>query len=251
MLRSKILFISLVIVACLALPTACLGGTLLVNQVDPYLGYGYGLYYWDSFSAALDGAYGAGNISVSTAAMDNLATLLGYDSLLVGPRQSGAGTGLSATEISVLSSYVATGRRVALVGENAAWADWDTSILQAVGGTFGGEFDGNSAAVLAHPLTAGVSQVYFAIDGLAVGGTSLFAANVATLWGGGQSALTLLSVNVIEDDNWATLNDAAFGTNIAEWLAGDEGPSIPEPSTFVLFGAGALLIGIRRCAHRG
>lgn len=251
MLRSKILSILLFVVACVALPTTCLGGTLLVNQVDPYLGYGYGMYFWDNFSAALDGAYGAGNITVSTAAMDNLAVLLGYDSLLVVPRQDGPGTGLSATEVSVLSSYVATGRRVALVGENPAWTDWDTSILQAVGATFGGGFDGNSAAVLAHPLTAGVSQVYFPSDGVAVGGTSLFAANVATLWGGGQSTLTLLSVNVLEDDNWATLDDAAFSTNIAGWLAGNEGPSIPEPSTFVLFGAGALLIGIRRFAHRG
>jgi hypothetical protein len=251
MLRWKIAFTLLIIVVCLALPTTCLGGTLLVNQVSPYLGYGYGLSDWDSFSAALSAAYGPGNISVSTAAMDSLAALLGYDTLLVVPRQPGAGNALSATEISVLSSYIGTGRRVALVGENGAWSDWDTSILQAVGGTFGGEFDGNSVPVLAHPLTAGVSQVHFIFDGLAVGGTSLFAANVATLWGSGQSALTLLSVNAIEDNEWASLDNAVFGGNVAEWLAGEEGPAIPEPSTFVLFGTGALLVGIRRCVHRG
>lgn len=226
------------------------GGTLIVNQVNPYLGYGYRLYNWYTFSAALDGQFGASNVTVSNAAMDNLAALLVYDSLMVVPRQPGVGNALSGTEISVLTAYIATGRRVLLVGENDAWTDWNNSILASVGGSFAGEYSGYSAAVLTHPLTDGVSQVYFASDGVASGGASLFAANVATLWGGGQNVLSLLSVNALDDGYWTYGDNAQFGANVAAWLASGGEVVVPEPSTFALFGAGILLLGVRRYARR-
>ena len=73
-----------------------------------------------------------------------------------------------------------------MIGENTNWTQWDTQIVGLFGGTVANAIsNGFSATITAHPLTAGVSGINIPTGGLvASGGTSLFAQNVATLWGG-------------------------------------------------------------------
>jgi len=69
----------------------------------------------------------------------------------------------------------------------------------------------------------------------------LFSRNVATLWGPSQSVLTLLSVNVIDDDYGASPSNQRFMNNMAQWLA------VPEPSPFALAGLGlCALVACRK-----
>src|SRR5206468_924434 len=101
-----------------------------------------------------------------------------------------------------LANYIASGRRVVLTGENAAWASWNNSILAPVGGSYTKDNDTFDRLTprFVHPLTAGVSRLQTIFDGLAnisARGTSLFNENVVTLWSDSQSVLSILSVDVI------------------------------------------------------
>lgn len=242
----RIVIVLAVVVLNFALPAGA--GTLLVNQQDPYIGsYGYGLDRWVAFSAMLDAQFGATNITVQTS---NLTDLLAYDSLMVVPTDPGGSHPvLDATEIANLQAFIATGRRVLLVGENDAWTAWNNSILSAVGGSFAGELsvvEGDLAPVLVHPLTAGVSLLRYRVDGLATGGTSLFDMNLATLWGAGQNTLSVLSSNIIEDYYFGISDNTAFATNMAAWLDGADTGQVPEPASYLLAGLGMALVAIRR-----
>jgi hypothetical protein len=189
------------------------GLTLLISQKDPYAGYGYGLGSWVNMTAALDRAFGAGNITVDPSDLDDLTYLMSFDRLLVVPRQP-FGEALSATEISNIQAFIAAGRRVVLLGENSAWFDWNISILATVGGTYsGGETSDNLTRVIRNRLTFRLPNLQTSADGVAVGGISVFDQNVATFWAGTR-VLTLLSVNVLDDPSGNT----QLETNIAVGL---------------------------------
>jgi hypothetical protein len=225
----------------LILPGWLSAGTLLVNQVTPYDGYGYGLGSWTGMTDDLNTAFGAANITVSGSPLTNLANLLSFDRLWITARQPGD-PGLSATEIANVEAFIATGRRVVLIGENNAWTSWNNSILATVGGTYSGSVTNNTLTpALVHPLTAGVNSLNTIADGIAVGGTPLFSQNVATLWG--ESVVSLLSVNVIDDTTGALPDNPQFKTNLATWLAGSPGAQVPEPGTISLLSLGALVLG--------
>ncbi len=227
--------------------------TLLVDQVSPYGGYGYATGGWNGMSADLDSAFGAGNITVSNSPLDNLAYLLSFDRLWLTARQPGD-PGLSAQEIANVEAFIATGRRLVLVGENTGWAAWNDSILQTVGGTFSGTEveDAILNPVIANSLTAGVADVVARADGLTLGGTPVFDQNIVTLWGDSQNVLTMLSVNMIDDSYGAAAGNVQFKSNLADWLAGSGGAGVPDAaSTFVLIGiALAGLAGVRRGLSR-
>jgi hypothetical protein len=220
---------------------------LLLSQEDPLLGYGYGLSSWTGMTTALNTAFGAGNVTVDTSPLNSLSYMLNYNSLWV--TVGGYGTSLTATEVGNIESYEATGRRVVLIGENTLWAAWDNGILGTVGGSYSGvDTSDTLTPVVSDALTAGVPSLTTIDDGIALGGTPLFNKNVATLWGGSQNVLTLLSANVIDDYYGVSPGNQQFKIDLADWLAVPQASaSAPDgASTLELLGFGILGIGVCR-----
>jgi len=80
------------------------------------------------------------------------------------------------------------------------------------------------------------------------GSVPLFDSGVVTLWGNLENVLVVLDTNTIESDPWflrhLDYDNAQFVANVVDWV------SVPEPSTFVLLGIGAVAlfgVGRRRC----
>jgi hypothetical protein len=148
----------------------------------------------------------------------------------VGPVSNNPGL-MSAAEIANLQTFIASGRRIVMIGENAYWSAWNSQLLAQVGGTFSDtDFTDSTSRVGAHQLTSGVDQVFVQAGGIAVGGTSLFAENFATLWGSQQNVLTLLDVNVFGDNFLWYEDNQLFAQNTVSWIT----TAVPEPSTYAL-----------------
>jgi len=211
--------------------------TVLVSQG---VNYGYGLGLWNNMSATLDAA--SGNSIDVAPDFSNLGQMLTYDALWLDQRWTNGS--LSASEVVNLTSYIATGRRVVMVGENSAWTNWNNQILGIVGGSFDSQFSGSLTTVVANELTAGVNTVSAPLVGVAaLGGTSLFDKNAVTLWGAGN-VLTMLDVNICADNNWGANDNATFCGNVASWISTPA--SVPEPSIILLLGSGLALFGFLR-----
>ena len=202
---------------------------VLVSLSTTGEGLGYDGYAWTQTTADLNAAANAAGGSVATTGdLSNAAALTGYDGVWVDVRQ----TALSTTESTALSAYIATGRRVVLVGGNAAaFATWNGSILGLVGGTDGGTIPtATLSATAVVPLTIGASSVYAQAGDVAVGGTgtgtSLFDQRVATVWGPARNVLVLLDDNVPGDNDIGQADNAGFANNLAQWATG----GLPDPT---------------------
>jgi hypothetical protein len=217
---------------CLIAGSAASAQSLIVGDSGGQLDYGYGYADWTGFTNDLNANFAS--VTVVTT-FENLAQLLAADSILVDQRWTNGA--LSALEVSNLSTCIASGKRVLLVGENSTWQAWNDQILGIVGGSFAGDGGGILSVVNPDPiLTAGVNSIQPISPGLAGGGTSLFTQNVATLWG--SNVMTLLDVNVVDDTFAGLANNRQFAKNTAKWL------SVPTPGSLPLLVVAAL--GARR-----
>lgn len=196
---------------------ACVPARLVVSQ--GYATSGIESYYggtdWPEMSAALDGA--AASVTV-VPDLENLGQLLGFDALWIDQRDT---TGqLTAAEAANVAAFIATGRRVVMIGENDTWRPWNEQLLGLVGGSAvpGVAPSYTLMATAVHELTAGVTVIQLLSPGVAVGGTSLFDQNSVTLWGDDTTVLTILDVNGM-GQSWSFLDNAAFFTNVAAWIA--------------------------------
>ncbi|AHG90155.1 PEP motif putative anchor domain protein [Gemmatirosa kalamazoonensis] len=210
---------------------------LLVNVNDAgryvYGGLHYGGQQWATMTSTLNRVF-TGGVTTTNTLLD-LSQMLTYDALWVDQRFQ---TTASAAEIDNLKAYAATGRRVVVMGENAAWGGWNQQILGAFGGIEGplggygildygspsggltgaGCLYGRNVSVQPNALTQGVSAISLACGGYAIGGVQLFAYNVATLWGSTQNVLTVLDANIF-DDLFAGYDAPVFRDRVATWLS--------------------------------
>ena len=209
--------------------------------------YGYGGSNSPTWTATLDSDFGgAGNI---TAISDLSGDLSPYTALLVDLRDFG--DAFSGAESSNIASFLASGRRMMIFGENLAWPGWDASIAGLFGASVAGNqcFSGASATAVSNALTAGVGSVSPGCSGELSGGTSLFADPFAILYGPSANALVLMDVNTCSDAGQPSADNARFCSNAAQWLADSEAVSAtPEPASVVLVASG--LIGVAGIARR-
>ena len=202
----------------LAVAPALAAQPLLVSPEPANDGFGVDGYAWTAMSADLHAA--AGPTIPTSADLSNLPALLNYDAVWVDLREVDTGT-FSPGETAALSAYIATGRRVVLIGGNSDYANWNASMLALVGGTDGGDLPTKTyASVAVVPLTTGVSGLYAQSGGKAVGGTTLFADRVATVWGPARNVVVLMNPLSVSDYNIGQAGNAPFAKNLAGWAAG-------------------------------
>ncbi len=191
---------------------------LLASQETHGFGFGYGDTRYDNFSAEIDRWFTAVDIAPN---LEDLSLMLQYDAVMVQLRTWGAV--LTPTEKTNLTQYIATGRRVLMIGENPSlWYQWNVDLCTVAGGTATNQ-ESNGVYTVANQipiLTDGVTSVEIPNGGIASGGTNIFTINTATLWSGNgaDNVLTMLDVNVFEDDRWGRLDGARFTANVAQWL---------------------------------
>ncbi|MBT6430571.1 MAG: hypothetical protein HOK30_23080 [Rhodospirillaceae bacterium] len=160
---------------------------------------------------------------------------------------------MSATEISNIQTFAATGKRVVLFGEHGGWGTWNTSILAVPGGTNlgGGQSGVITASSVSHPLTVGVGSVELLGGSAAAGGTSLFAYDFINLWGAGQNVLTIQDSNLFQNANLASADNNPLALNLVDWIAGSAAFSanafvISAPPAAFLFVLGLAGIAVWR-----
>lgn len=238
---------------CTTLPLASLDAQRLVRR-NPGSSLTWGSSGFSNMQGAITTAFGGvGNIT-AVASIANLADLASSTALFLDLGALGAGGGLSAQEQVTLAQYIASGRRVFFIGENnSGWPGWNNSFLSVVGGTaLPPLVNGAITAVGTHPITAGVSSVTLTGAMAVTGGTSLFSQNVGTLWGAQQNVFSFFDYNAFNNTNWVLTDNARFGANVAQWLAGTQVAAVPEPSTYALLATGLVVLGaVRRRTRAG
>ncbi|MCC6907819.1 MAG: hypothetical protein IT430_07760 [Phycisphaerales bacterium] len=196
---------------------------LLCSQERHGFGFGYGDYRYDNFTVEIDRWFSAVDIAPN---LEDYAQMLQYDAIMVQIREWNAV--LTLTEKTNLTQYIATGRRVLMIGENPSlWYSWNNDLCTVAGGSSTNQ-ESNGVYNVANQvpiLTDGVTSIEIPNGGIASGGLNIFTTNTATLWSGNgtDNVLSMLDVNVFEDDRWNTLDGGVFAANVAQWLGSGGG----------------------------
>jgi hypothetical protein len=190
-------------------------------------GIGYDQFAWTTMTADLNSANGS--LLATTSDLSNLSLLMSYTGLWVDVRQPGTGT-LTATETANLQTFIASGRRVVLIGgagpeqQQSNFSSWNDAILTAAGASAGTTFFSSTAtpAYATSPVTTSVSSIAVPSGAVVSSGVTLFADRVATVWGPARNALVVLDSTTLDDDFIGKNSDAMFAGNLASWVAGGE-----------------------------
>jgi hypothetical protein len=202
-------------------PLACATpANVLVAQGKPSQGiwhYYYGGSEWTEMTAAINAA--AASVFVAPD-LESLPMMLTFDALWVDQRgtDSDPGSFLTATEIANIETFIRTGRRVVMMGDNTALTNWNNQILGIVSGSFAGFVATGVYSTSAYrPPTTGVETVRVVAGGSADSGRALDTANVTTMWPPSDGVLTVLDVN-LWSEGWADEDNALFAVNVARWI---------------------------------
>lgn len=220
--------------------------SMYVRAPAQYLGYGYGNSNWVTFSGMWDTKFGAGNITKGGA----ISSLTGYTSLLLDANQPGTATyNLSASEISVIGTFLAGGGRIYGFGENSAWSSWNTDLLGLFGATGGfNTAADNGTPNVANNLTAGVNSIYAPSPGQISnfnGGVSLFSNDIVGLFN--NNSIVVLDINICDNGRITQADNARFCQNIVDFTAGGPVLATPEPSSVILLATGLVgIVGVVR-----
>lgn len=224
-----------IISSALVLSVNANASSILVSNGNTFA---YGLGNWSNMTAEMDGASG-GNIDI-TVNFESLTQMLNYDALWLDQRHTYGS--LSVNEVNNITSFINTGRRVVMVGENDSWLGWNNQILGIVGSAYNADTSGSISTVVSNEITSGVTSINAGGSaGTALGGTSLFSSNVVTLWGDGN-VLTMLDAGICSDGRWAAEDDATFCGNVANWVAASTVSAVPVPAAIWLFGSGLIAL---------
>lgn len=241
MRRIKLILSFMILTVC---SSNAFAAAILVSDSGGTGAYGYGYSQWSNFTTELDAK--ASSVSVVSNLSDG-AAMLTFDALMVDQRWTNGV--LTPTELSNIAAFIATGKRVFMVGENNSWTNWNNQILGLVGGSYLSQLNSGAPnlAISNNELVDGVTSISNNLTiGRAVGGESLFEQNVGTLWG--DNVLTFLDVNIFQDTNLNSLDNALFMSNVITWLTADvNGPEpASSPTSLALFAFGAITLLIRR-----
>ena len=167
---------------------------------------------WDTFTATLT----AQHALTRTADFSSLSQLQSYAAVWVDQE---LGNSLDAAEISALQSYIGSGHKAVLIGENYAWSAWNPSIMSVVGGSYVGDCSwAFGTPSVAHALTAGITSVQSACGstiGAAGAPQVLFSNGMAALYKvGSGEALVILDSNG-NDDVYSNVDNPVFPENVA------------------------------------
>jgi hypothetical protein len=184
--------------------------------------YYYGGSRWSELTNEINSTFNTVTVAQN---LNDLNQLLAHDRLWIDQRW--VPSSLGATELANIQSFIATGRRLVMIGENNSWTNWNNQILGLVGGSYAGESRMTATPITTHPeLTAGVIPIPFPQNsyGTATGGEPLFDTKVATLWNG--QAVTVLDVSIFTQNEVGT--SPRFRQNVIAWLA------VPKPARGIL-----------------
>lgn len=228
-MKSKLICLLFVGVFCF-IATKRSQAVLLVRQAGAdTINTGYGGNIWLGTTAAMNLATDnqvTKVVNFSNAAQVDAADALWID---IGATRST----LSAIEVANLTSFINSGRRLVMIGENHNWTTWNNSILSLVGGSYNrATFSGILTPRVENTLTAGVSSVYLPFGGIEAGlstnGTQLFSQNFATLWS--PNVVTILDFNIFNELYLPRKQNRQFMNNVVNWLT----TPVPEPTSLLL-----------------
>ena len=217
--------------------------------------YGYGGPNLLVFSAALNAAFAGTNHVVMLPGLNG--SLGGTTSLMLELQAVGTYfTGFTATQSAKLSTFIASGRRMVIFGDNYAWPSWNNAIASLVGGTYIPQNPCSwsySGPAVNTALTAGVTTVRPACASYLAGGQQLFADPYIHLWGSTANVLTIMDVNTCDDAHIGVADNGVFCSNVATWLATPPPPPpvidpadptsvTPEPTAILLMASGLGLL---------
>lgn len=196
---------------------------------------------WSTFTTMLTNQH----TLTRTADFSSLAQLELYDAVWVDQE---LGNTLGGAEVSALQSYISSGHKTVLIGENDSWNAWNDSLMSIVGGAFNGECSwATGTPNVANALTGGVGSVSNICGSTISAGSPglpevLFSNGMAALYqlGAGQVVI-ILDSNWNDDAYLGTTDNPLFAQNVVDWLG--VGAPIPEPGTYALMLAGLVSVG--------
>lgn len=223
--------------------------TILFNTAG--VSSGYNTANSSAFTSFFDAAFSGTKVAVAN--YENLAQVLAADFIFVNIRSNASP--LNATEKANLLAYAATGKPMAMLGDNHNnFGAWNEAILSPFGGDdldYFGNINGTSVRLVVNTLTANLATLPGLVNPgvIETGGKGLWrsamagtAFPIAALFGPSDNVVIMLDINTL---NHATTAQN-FGGNLGAW-ANQTLESIPVPAPTVAGGIGLCsLLAFRR-----